>query len=264
MNGIVFDIKRYAVHDGPGIRTTIFLKGCPLRCLWCHNPESFSPAIEEFRQEKKLGDVSVLDKIQIGKQYSVIDLIKEIEKDQLFFDESGGGVTFSGGEPLLQIDFLEAMLKECKAMDFHTVVDTSGFAPKENFERIINNVDLFLYDLKQMNSEEHKKLTGISNQLVLDNLTYLIKQKKNLIIRYPMIPGFNDSKEHIMKMIKLLTDLTYQSEIHILPYHRIGKDKYSRFEKKNRMPDIPSLSEEDTFWAKELFEQAGFKVNIGG
>ena len=264
MNGIVFDIKRYAVHDGPGIRTTIFLKGCPLRCLWCHNPESFSPLVEEFYQEKRLGDKVVQDKVQIGKKYSVTDLVKEIEKDQLFFDESGGGVTFSGGEPLLQIDFLETMLKECKAMDFHTVVDTSGFASKENFERITKNVDLFLYDLKQLNKKEHKQLTGVFNQQILDNLSYLIEQKKNLIIRFPMIPGFNDSKEHIMEMIKLLTDLTYQSEIHILPYHRIGKDKYSRFEKENRMPDIPSLKEEDTLWAKELFEEAGFTVSIGG
>nr|WP_320118603.1 glycyl-radical enzyme activating protein [uncultured Marinifilum sp.] len=264
MDGIVFDIKRYAVHDGPGIRTTIFLKGCPLRCLWCHNPESFSPLIEEFYQHRKLGDKLIQDKVQIGKQYSVIDLIKEIEKDQLFFDESGGGVTFSGGEPLLQLDFLEAMLKECKQKDIHTVVDTSGFAPLENLQRISKNVDLFLFDLKQMDDQEHKNLTGISNQQILENLSYLIKQKKDLIIRYPMIPGFNDSKEHVVRMIKYLTDLTYQSEIHILPYHRIGKDKYSRFKKENRMPDIPSLKEEDTFWAKELFEKAGFKVEIGG
>lgn len=264
MNGIVFDIKRYAVHDGPGIRTTIFLKGCPLRCLWCHNPESFSPEIEAFYHEKKLGDKLIQDKVQIGKQYSVAGLIKEIEKDQLFFDESGGGVTFSGGEPLLQIDYLEAMLKECKQKDFHTVVDTSGFAPKEHLKRISKYVDLFLFDLKRMDDKEHQNLTGASNQQILENLSYLIKQKKNLIIRFPMIPGFNDSKEHIMKMINYLTDLTYQSEIHILPYHRIGKDKYSRFEKENRMPDIPSLKEEDAFWAKELFEQAGFTVNIGG
>lgn len=264
MNGIVFDIKRYAVHDGPGIRTTIFLKGCPLRCLWCHNPESFAPIIEEFSQEKKLGNIIVQDKVQIGKKYSVFELIKEIEKDQLFFDESQGGVTFSGGEPLLQIDFLKAMLKECKQKDIHTVVDTSGFAPKENLQCISKYVDLFLFDLKHMDNRKHNQLTGVFNQQILENLTYLIEQKKNLIIRFPMIPGFNDSKEHIMKMIKFLTALTYQSQIHILPYHRIGKDKYSRFEKENRMPDIPSLKEEDTLWAKELFEQAGFKVSIGG
>ena len=264
MNGIVFDIKRYAVHDGPGIRTTIFLKGCPLRCLWCHNPESFSLQIEEFDQVKRLGEKLVEEKISIGKQYAVKGLVKEIEKDELFFDESGGGVTFSGGEPLLQIDFLDSMLRECKAMDIHTVVDTSGFAPKEHLEQITENVDLFLFDVKQMDDEEHKKLTGVSNKLILENLSYLIKQKKNLIIRYPMIPGCNDSYENIMKMIQFLTDLTYQSEIHILPYHRMGKDKYERFNKENNMPDIPSLDVKDTLWAKELFEKAGFKVGIGG
>lgn len=264
MSGIVFDIKRYAVHDGPGIRTTIFMKGCPLRCLWCHNPESFSPQIEEFDQVKRLGGKSVQEKIQIGKEYSVKSLVKEIEKDQLFFDESGGGVTFSGGEPLFQIDFLASMLRECKAMDFHTVVDTSGFAPKEHLEWIIEHVDLFLFDVKQMDDEEHKKLTGVSNRQILENLAYLIDQKKKLIIRYPMIPGFNDSYENIMKMIRFLEDSTYQSEIHILPYHRMGKDKYERFNKENNMPDIPSLNEEDTLWAKEIFEEAGFIVGIGG
>ncbi|MGQ1908302.1 glycyl-radical enzyme activating protein [Marinifilum sp. RC60d5] len=264
MNGIVFDIKRYAVHDGPGIRTTIFLKGCPLRCLWCHNPESFSPKIEEFNQTNRLAEKSVTTRVKIGKEYTTNQLVKEIEKDQLFFDQSQGGVTFSGGEPLLQLDFLEVMLKECKQMDIHTVVDTSGFAPKENLQRISENVDLFLFDLKQMNDKDHRQLTGVSNQQILDNLSYLIEQKTNLIIRFPMIPGFNDSKVNVMKMIEFLTNLTSQAEIHILPYHRIGKDKYARFNKENRMPEIPSMKEEDTVWAKELFEQAGFKVSIGG
>lgn len=264
MSGIVFDIKRYAVHDGPGIRTTIFMKGCPLRCLWCHNPESFSLEIEEFCQNKRLSEKSIAEKIYVGKKYSVDQLVKEIEKDQLFFDESGGGVTFSGGEPLLQIDFLAAMLKECKAMDFHTVVDTSGFAPKANVQRIINHVDLFLFDLKQMNDQEHQKLTGVSNNQILKNLKFLINEGKNLIIRFPMIPGCNDSRENIMSMIDFLCSLNSKSEVHILPYHRIGRDKYSRFGKENNMPDIPSLSEEDTYWAKELFEKAEFIVNIGG
>ncbi len=264
MNGIVFDIKRYAVHDGPGIRTTIFMKGCPLRCLWCHNPESFSPKIEEFNQSNRLAEKSVEEKVKIGKEYSVRQLIKEIEKDQLFFDESGGGVSFSGGEPLLQIDFLACMLKECRRIDLHTVVDTSGFAPKEHFERISNDVNLFLFDLKHMDDAEHQKLTGVSNKPILENLKFLIENGKNLIIRFPMIPGFNDSKTNIMKMLEFLKDLTSQTEIHILPYHRIGKDKYARFNKENRMPEMPSMKEEDTFWAKELFEQAGFKVGIGG
>ncbi|PKQ60316.1 hypothetical protein BZG02_19890 [Labilibaculum filiforme] len=264
MNGIVFDIKRYAVHDGPGIRTTIFLKGCPLRCWWCHNPESFSQQIEEFSQCNKLAEKSIETRVKIGKEYAVSQLIKEIEKDQLFFDESGGGVTFSGGEPLLQIDFLDAMLKECRLMDLHTVVDTSGFAPKKHFERIIDSVNLFLFDVKHMDDGEHQKLTGVSNKQILENLKYLIEKGKKLMIRYPMIPGFNDSKENILKMMEFLADWTSQLEIHILPYHRIGRDKYARFHKENRMPDIPSLQEEDARWAKELFEKAGFTVNIGG
>jgi pyruvate formate lyase activating enzyme len=264
MNGIVFDIKRYAVHDGPGIRTTIFMKGCPLRCLWCHNPESFSLQIEEFSQCKRLADKSVEEKVKIGKEYAVNQLVKEIEKDQLFFDESGGGVTFSGGEPMLQIDFLDAMLKECRSIDLHTVVDTSGFAPKAHFERIVDHVNLFLFDVKHMDDEEHQKLTGVSNMQILENLKFLIGKGKSLIIRYPMIPGFNDSRENITKMIEFLADLTSHAEIHILPYHRIGRDKYARFNKENKMPDIPSLQEKDALWAKEIFEKAGFKVGIGG
>ena len=264
MDGIVFDIKRYAVHDGPGIRTTIFLKGCPLRCIWCHNPESFSAKEEEFELPEQLGDVSLMRKKQIGQTYSKQELIKEIEKDILFFDESEGGVTFSGGEPLMQIDFLEEMLKECKAKDIHTVVDTSGLAALDHLKRIIDNVDLFLFDVKHMKDEEHKKLTCVSNKQILENLDHLMQLQQPLIIRYPMIPDCNDSKVNINEMINFLKQYDWKPEVHILPYHRIGKDKYDRFNKENHMPDIPSLKEEDCEWAKAQFEQEGFKVCIGG
>jgi len=264
MDGIVFDIKRYAVHDGPGIRTTIFLKGCPLRCIWCHNPESFSAKVEEFELPEQLGDVSLMRKKQIGQAYNKPKLLREIEKDILFFDESEGGVTFSGGEPLMQIDFLEEMLKECKAKDIHTVVDTSGLAPFDHLKRIIDDVDLFLFDVKHMNDEEHKKLTGVSNKQILDNLDHLMQLQQPLIIRYPMIPDCNDSNENINEMINFLKQYEWKPEVHILPYHRIGKDKYDRFNKENHMPDIQSLKEEDCEWAKAKFEQEGFKVCIGG
>lgn len=264
MDGIVFDIKRYAVHDGPGIRTTVFLKGCPLRCLWCHNPESFSPKVEEFELPEQMGDVTVMRKKRIGETYQVHELIKEIEKDLLFFDESEGGVTFSGGEPLLQIDFLEEILQECKERDLHTVVDTSGLASLEYVKRITPYVDLFLYDVKHIDDEEHKRFTGVSNLHVLENLDYLMQQEQKLVIRYPMIPGCNDSEDNIQQMIEFLSNYSWKPEVHILPYHRIGKDKYDRFHKENHMPDIPSLKEEECEWAKHLFEEAGYAVCIGG
>ena len=264
MNGIVFDIKRYAVHDGPGIRTTIFLKGCPLRCLWCHNPESFSPEIETFTRINRLGEKEVREHVFIGKKYTTDHLLRELAKDQLFFDESGGGVSFSGGEPLLQIDFLEDMLRACKRMDFHTVVDTSGFAPLENVKRIMEFTDLFLFDVKHMNQVEHMKLTGVSNKLILDNLKFLLQNKKALIIRYPMISGYNDTQENIREMLEFLKPFSWKPEINILPYHRIGKDKYDRFKKENKMIEIPSLKPEATNWVKEQFEKAGYKVVIGG
>lgn len=264
MQAIVFDIKRYAVHDGPGIRTSIFFKGCPLRCLWCHNPESYKAGIETICQNKRLGDIEVADETEIGKIYCLDQLVSEIENDQLFFDESGGGVTFSGGEPLMQIDFLEAILKACKEREIHTALDSTAYAPKDKIDRIIDNVDLFLLDLKHMLDTNHLEHTGVSNKLILDNLMYLSEKGKQIIIRFPMIPGFNDSHENINLMLDFLNELPKKPEFHILPYHRTGQDKFRRFGIESSMPDTPSLLEEDTQWVQQIFRTAGYKVKVGG
>ena len=264
MQAIVFDIKRYAVHDGPGIRTSVFFKGCPLRCIWCHNPESYKAGVESICRNNRLGDIEVADESEIGKVYTLDQLISEIENDQLFFDESGGGVTFSGGEPLMQIDFLEAILKACKEREIHTALDTTAYAPKDKIDRIADNVDLFLFDLKHMLDAEHQKNTGVSNKLILDNLKYLSEKGKKIIIRFPMIPGYNDSKENINLMLDFLNELPNKPEFHILPYHRTGQDKFRRFGIESLMPDIPSLMEEDTVWVQDVFKAEGYKVKVGG
>ena len=264
MQAIVFDIKRYAVHDGPGIRTSVFFKGCPLRCIWCHNPESYKAGVESICRNNRLGDIEVVDESEIGKVYTLDQLISEIENDQLFFDESGGGVTFSGGEPLMQIDFLEAILKACKEREIHTALDTTAYAPKDKIDRIADNVDLFLFDLKHMLDAEHQKNTGVSNKLILDNLKYLSEKGKKIIIRFPMIPGYNDSKENINLMLDFLNELANKPEFHILPYHRTGQDKFRRFGIESLMPDIPSLMEEDTVWVQDVFKAEGYKVKVGG
>ncbi len=264
MTGIVFDIKRYAVHDGPGIRTTVFLKGCPLRCLWCHNPESFLPKVETFLSAEKIGNKTLHRKKNIGEEYTPQQLFAEIEKDVLFFDESKGGVSFSGGEPLMQVDFLQQMLRICRQNYIHTVVDTSGYAPFGSFQKIVDYTNLFLFDLKQMNAKKHRQVTGVSNEIILNNLDYLLRNKKDVIIRYPIIPTYNDSAENIAAMIKFLNQYDYQPEIHILPYHKIGRDKYNRFGKTNKIANINSLKVSECKWAEQKFKEAGYKVSIGG
>ncbi|MBD3226410.1 MAG: radical SAM protein, partial [Caldithrix sp.] len=176
MKGIVFDLKKYAIHDGPGIRTTVFLKGCPLDCWWCHNPESRASQPEsqgDFRQRRAV-DLLYTEEGLIGKELTVAQVLSEVQKDQVFYEESGGGVTFSGGEPLIQAKFLKALLEAHQKAGLHTAVDTSGYAPYETFAGINANVDLYLYDLKLMDDTLHQKYIGVSNRLILQNLKKLI------------------------------------------------------------------------------------------
>ena len=227
MQGLIFDIKRFALHDGTGIRTTVFFKGCPLRCPWCHNPES------QKKKPEKAGNHEI-----IGKHQSVTDIMKEIEKEIVFYDESGGGVTFSGGEPLEQPEFLRALLKECKKKDIHTSLDTTGCVPKKIFNTIIDDVDLFLYDLKIMDEASHIRFTGQSNKRVIDNLKTLAEKGKNVIVRFPVIPGFTDSEENIKAVGTFVSSLDTIKEIHLLPYHDMAAGKYRRLGKKNKMSGL--------------------------
>ena len=255
--GIIFDIKRFAIHDGTGIRTTVFLKGCPLNCWWCHNPESQSFGINN--SELREG---------IGPKISVKELVEEIEKDTIFFDESNGGVTFSGGEPLSQAIFLKNVLLECKKRDIHTTLDTSGYADTETFEDIAKYVDLFLFDLKLIDDKKHQKYTGVSNEQILINLRRLSDLGSNIIIRIPVIPGINDTDEDILQFIHVLKDLRIKG-IDLLPYHKIAAHKYQKMELVYKMDNISEPSEDSLSRLRDTLKSVRYSnqiidIRIGG
>jgi len=299
MNGMIFDIKKYAIHDGPGIRTTVFLKGCPLHCWWCHNPESQSSEKEIFfNPEKCLDDCTDcilacpnqaitkdnlginINKSQcqltgecaevcptkalriIGRRISVEDCLIEIEKDQVFYRNSKGGVTFSGGEPLAQVQFLANLLERCHHRDIHTVVDTCGYASFEKFEKIMDKVDLFLYDLKMMDEEKHIKTTGASNRLILDNLKKLGKSGNKIHIRIPLIPEVNDTHENAQKTALFLKTVPGIHRINLLPYHKAGNQKYLNLKRETR--DVQPVPEDKLTNLKRIYEKFGFSVKTGG
>lgn len=248
MLGIISNIQRFAVHDGPGIRTTVFMQGCPLQCWWCHNPESISlnnPLQSEFLR------------------LSPTQLLKEIKKDVLFMEESGGGISFSGGEPLLQSIFLAEVLELCKAEGMHTCIDTSGMAKKEAVEMVMDYTDLFLYDIKFVDMETHTRFTGVSNRSILKNLDLLLENKKELIIRFPLIPGINDQESDLNDLKNLMLSKKLTS-LDILPYHRIAEGKYERLNMKNKMKGVEPHPPEKIEAIKEYFTNAGLEVSIGG
>lgn len=195
MAGVVFDIKRFAVHDGPGIRTTVFLKGCPLRCRWCHNPESLEASPCELPKTYHIGTSTFTEMETVGREMSVEELMHELRKEKVFMDESGGGVTFSGGEPLFQPVFLKEMLMACKAEGMHTAVDTSGYASSSVLDSIAPFTDLFLFDLKIIDSEIHSYWTGVGNSIILANFDRLISAGARVRVRIPLIPGVTVAPE---------------------------------------------------------------------
>lgn len=237
----IFNIKRFAVNDGPGIRSTVFFKGCPLKCLWCHNPESQSMQIEKILKTYKISDRIFKEVEDVGYEISSEELLKEILKDKLFFNESKGGVTFSGGEPLMQADFLIDVLKKSKDNNLHTCVDTCGYGNSDNLKEIAKYTDLFLFDLKHLNSRLHKQYTGVNNVLILKNLKMLIDLNKEIIIRLPLIEGINDSAEHIEEIKNLIKSFNKKIELNILPYHSIGKEKYKNLEMDNPLYYMPNM-----------------------
>jgi len=266
MRGLIFSVKRYAVHDGPGIRVTFFMKGCPLSCWWCHNPEGISPDVETVDQVEKVGDREFVKTEEAGRWYTVYDVIEILEKEKIFFDESKGGVTFSGGEPLMQADFLFETLKACKEKGYHTAVDTSGYSPAENYLKIIPWTDLFLFDLKHMDDQMHIKYTGVSNVLIINNMKLILGSGKDIFVRIPVIPGFNDSGENLNAFKQLILDLKRDNlkRISLLQYHRIGKAKYSRFKIPFRMEGTEPPSRERMNELKEFFSETGIETRIGG
>jgi pyruvate formate lyase activating enzyme len=263
--GYIFDIKKYSINDGPGIRTTIFFKGCPLNCLWCHNPESQQLKPEKIDSSGRWNYYSYsCSSSTIGKEITPIEVFTEIKKDIPFYNESGGGATFSGGEPLMQPEFLLRLLKLCKEHNIQTAVDTSGYASYKIFEAIEDHTDLFLFDIKIADEELHKKYTGVSNKLITENLTKLSSRVNKIIIRIPVIPSVNDDDININKIINLLSSLSGYREVNLLPYHNSAKEKYGKLGKEYKLSELHSSSIESIKQTSEAFQRAGIPVTIGG
>ncbi len=252
LTATIFDLKRFAIHDGPGIRTTVFFKGCKLSCKWCHNPESQSFEIEHT-------DFQIF-----GKKYTIPSLLNEIRKDQLYFEESGGGVTFSGGEPLHQFSFLTALAQQCKSEGIHTTLDTCGYCEPVQFKQIVPFIDLFLFDLKIISNPLHQRFTGVSNDWILANLDYLADHKSKVIIRIPIIPTINDTSEEISQFLHLLKQYDNFSIIHLLPYHTIGSHKYTQLNRSYQLLDLKEPTNSYMHDIAKEFQSRGFSVKIGG
>jgi pyruvate formate lyase activating enzyme len=301
VKGTIFDIKRYAIHDGPGIRTTIFFKGCTLRCQWCHNPEGIQKKHEiMFRPERcaegcrdcvsscpqkaidKINEVIDIDRTRcdlcgvcgeacvyealelVGLDVTVKEILDKVEKDRIFYDESGGGVTLSGGEPLVQHKFLLELLDELKNRDIHTAVDTSGYVPYENLEKVSKKADLLLYDIKVMDGEKHRLFTGESNAVILENLKKISADGREIIIRMPVLKGLNDDEENIERLAEFLLSCKNVDRINLLSYHKGAEGKLKRLMKKSPLLDFHAPTEKRLDEIKKKLSSHGFTVKIGG
>ncbi len=300
MKGIIFDIKRYSVHDGNGLRTTLFFKGCPLRCLWCHNPESQrqKPQIVwyenrciscfscvKFCKEGAM-DIALNKNIDInekkctlcgdcvdncptnaleiiGKEYETDELVKEILKDELFF-ENDGGVTISGGEPFVQYDFLMELMYALSKEKIDISLDTTGYTDKEKLLSSTKYVSLFLYDLKLMDSKKHKSYTGVGNETILENLKSLDGEGAQIAIRIPVIASVNDDEKNLEETVDFLLKLSNVVSVDLLPFHNMMVDKYKRLKLPFLLQNIDKPTNEMMEKIKKTFEKAEFKVNIGG
>ncbi|MBA7483137.1 Choline trimethylamine-lyase activating enzyme [subsurface metagenome] len=297
--GTVFNIQRYSIHDGPGIRTTVFLKGCPLNCWWCQNPESqlskqemvfwgdrcigcgacsticpsgaiqIKNGIPITEKEKCILCGKCIEKCpalareMIGEKLTTEEVIKEIEKDLVFYEESCGGVTFSGGEPLGQSEFLKSLLNCCQKKKIHTAVDTSGYISWEILNKISSKVDLFLYDLKLMDNERHKKYTGVSNEIILENLEKLSTVHNNIFVRFPVIPGINDDYQNIKEIGEFLSPLEI-TQVNLLSYHHIGKDKYRRLGRTYKLVTTQPPSKEKLPEVSAILRKFNLNVKLRG
>jgi pyruvate formate lyase activating enzyme len=266
MNGLIFSIKRYSIHDGPGIRVTFFLKGCLLSCKWCHNPEGISPYPETVTKKERVGELEFKKEEEVGKYHTVDNILEILEKEKVFIDQSKGGVTFSGGEPMLQTDFLLNILKACKTNGYHTAVDTSGYSSMENYRSIIPYTDLFLFDIKHLDETKHMESTGVTNSGILDNYRLLINSGRDVMVRIPVIPGFNDDPDHLERLRKFIAETKTSSvkKINLLPFHKIGSSKYKRFNIPYRMEEVEPPGKEKMEKLKEFFMETGIRVKIGG
>lgn len=255
--GRIFNIQRFSIHDGPGIRTIVFLKGCPMRCRWCCNPES-----QEWECQKMLqgGKETV-----VGKDVTVEQVLEEAEKDRVYYMRSGGGgITLSGGECTWQPDFSCALLQAAKERGIGTAIETTGYAKRQVIEKIIAHTDTVLMDIKHMDSEKHKEFTTAGNELILENARYIAENAKELIIRTPVVPTFNDTDKEIEAIAQFAASLKNVKEMHILPYHKIGSDKYTGLGRKYMMSHINSPSKDKMRELAAIVEKTGLKCQIGG
>ena len=308
VTGLVGNIQHYSIHDGPGIRTTVFLKGCPLRCKWCHNPENLRAAPQLRMQQERCiacgacisgchekaialepsaaaaatrgsnliinyelcslcgkcaADCPALAIELLGRDMTVPEVMTEIQKDAMFYESSGGGVTISGGEPLSQPDFTLALLKELKQEGIHTTLDTSGYAPASALTPCIEYTDVFLYDIKHMDSTLHEQLTGVSNMLILSNLRILAQHGCDIRLRLPVLPGLNDAPAHIAAVGNLADELGIK-EVHLLPYHHLARGKYEKLGLTYELPNLAEPTEQQMTELQGILLRKGINAHIGG
>lgn len=262
--GLVFDIRHFSVHDGPGIRTTVFFKGCPLRCTWCHNPESQKGEPEQHQRTVKLDGKEFTSTETIGQYLTADEVFDKVKSHISIFDESAGGVTFSGGEPLMQPNFLLELLRLCRANEIHTAVDTCGFAAHETFSRILPHTNLFLFDLKLVSPEKHQQFTGQPNHTILKNLLYLEQNNANVVVRTPLIPGITDDEENLKAIKAIINPLRCVKRLDLLPYHHMAKDKYRRMNLPYGLEHIEPYGNEKLSEIKSIFNDLQIPVTIGG
>jgi len=296
IKGRITNIQRFSIDDGPGIRTTIFLKGCSLHCSWCHNPECISPEVQvQFFSNRctlcgscvtacPVGAQLIIDEKRIylrdtcqrigdcvkacnfgaletvGREISTEEVISEVNKDRVFYQRLGGGITLSGGEPLLQLEFTREVLTCAKKNGLHTTVDTAGNVPWKNFDEVIPYTDLFLYDLKCIDPNKHREFTGSINNQILDNLHLLVKENKEIWIRIPLIPGFNDDPEDIHDFAVELQQMDRISKIQMIPYHKYGVGKYDSLGLKYELNKLNPPTEERIKQIVDLFLEDGITI----
>ena len=296
--GYIFDIQRFSINDGPGIRTTVFFKGCPLRCIWCSNPESQEqwPQLLYFESlctrcyrcvevcptgaTKKSSDGSIeIDRglcqacgacveacpaqarVISGRTTSVDEVVEVVRKDELFYRNSGGGVTASGGEPVYQPDFLIELLRQCQRYGLHTTLDTCGYVKWGVMEEILDHTDLVYYDLKHMDTGKHREFTGVGNELILDNARRISQSGKPIVMRLPLIPGYNDSEENIKATAEFVTGIEVV-RLDIVPFHQLGSNKYQRLGRVYQLIGLKPYQEEEIQAFKDTFESYGLEVSI--